>query len=588
MNVESLNEYVLHYLKEDKTNSAIMLSGSWGIGKSHYVKNDLITCLEGNGFKCVVISVNGLNTIDEVSNVIYCGLLASHFHMDSSDKKTQAGFAFAKTIAQNLIKNVGFDLTVEGNNVKEMFKLVDLTQKLIVIEDLERSELEFAQILGFVNNMTEQDGAKILLVANEDEIIKKERLSENEEEYTESTKKYLRTKEKTISDTILFECDLEQAIRKIMNKFSFPKLMEVGDPKIVLSIMKEIKCYNLRSFVFACQKTVDILKKVTDSVNDDVYRCIFYSITAYSLKLKMGEGKLYWDGSEKYSFPLGTKDYPLFRFCYDYIRNHELVISAVYEANGLLERIKLYDQTANTDDPYIKILSEYWLYYDNKVREAIEVVTEGLKSDHRKYSFYVYDNLAAYLISIKHDLGIDISEAEKYLIENLKKCEEDIDLDALFQVTLRGMGAEKEKDFTELIRNMRMAIGKDKYSHAFLFNYDSAQLAEFHDYVVKNKKLYIAQESFIYSFDIEKLAEMFSTSSPREMDVLRRIFRTIYGVERAKSIFQRDLSALIELRERINDYRVSGRGDRTQHLQAEMFYDNLSEYINAMKPVVGT
>lgn len=34
MTIDEMNKYILHYLKADKTHSAIMLTGAWGSGKS--------------------------------------------------------------------------------------------------------------------------------------------------------------------------------------------------------------------------------------------------------------------------------------------------------------------------------------------------------------------------------------------------------------------------------------------------------------------------------------------------------------------------------------------------------------------------
>ncbi len=36
MTVGELNRYIKHYIEEDKTNTAIMLTGEWGLGKSYY------------------------------------------------------------------------------------------------------------------------------------------------------------------------------------------------------------------------------------------------------------------------------------------------------------------------------------------------------------------------------------------------------------------------------------------------------------------------------------------------------------------------------------------------------------------------
>ena len=52
MTYDDLNKYIIHYLEHDRTHSAIMLSGPWGSGKSHYIKHSLIPALKkSNGEK---------------------------------------------------------------------------------------------------------------------------------------------------------------------------------------------------------------------------------------------------------------------------------------------------------------------------------------------------------------------------------------------------------------------------------------------------------------------------------------------------------------------------------------------------------
>lgn len=66
-----LNQFILHYLTKDKTHSAIMLTGSWGTGKSYYIQNVLVPFLkEGHGKECVTVSLYGLKSISEVSKNI--------------------------------------------------------------------------------------------------------------------------------------------------------------------------------------------------------------------------------------------------------------------------------------------------------------------------------------------------------------------------------------------------------------------------------------------------------------------------------------------------------------------------------------
>lgn len=54
-----------------------------------------------------------------------------------------------------------------------LYSSVDLSSKLLVFEDLERSNIDLIKLLGYVNNLVERDGVKVLLVANENEILNK-------------------------------------------------------------------------------------------------------------------------------------------------------------------------------------------------------------------------------------------------------------------------------------------------------------------------------------------------------------------------------------------------------------------------------
>ena len=77
MTTEELNNYILHYLKKDKTHTAIMLTGEWGSGKTYYVENDLIPFLKQNKATAIAVSLYGLNDITMSSKNIYMELRMS-------------------------------------------------------------------------------------------------------------------------------------------------------------------------------------------------------------------------------------------------------------------------------------------------------------------------------------------------------------------------------------------------------------------------------------------------------------------------------------------------------------------------------
>jgi hypothetical protein len=232
MTAAELNSYIKHYLDEDKTNTAIMLTGEWGSGKTYYIEKALAPFLqEEKKHRCVVISLYGLESLADISKSIYMEL-----RMKALDKDTEAlatGKLVAKTIAKGVAGFFGIDVNMSEDDLQKMYSSVDLSEKLLVLEDVERSSIELPQLLGYVNNLVERDGVKVLLVANENQILNKtpelfdfdftprlfstDRKNNDEEtnkkDIPEDIQKYLRIKEKTISDTIYFESNYCEAVK---------------------------------------------------------------------------------------------------------------------------------------------------------------------------------------------------------------------------------------------------------------------------------------------------------------------------------------------------------------------------------------
>ena len=180
------NLYIENYLKNDKTKSAIMLTAPWGMGKSYYIQNCLIPYLEQTTEKrCVVVSLYGLNDTKEISKAIYFETRAKIACV--KNEKVQAGKIFGKTIIKGALSVAGIDLSLNEDDLEKLYSSIDLTNQLIVLEDLERSGISIKQVLGFVNNLVEQDGAKVLLVANEKEIKEFKQITTKDKKGEEKT-----------------------------------------------------------------------------------------------------------------------------------------------------------------------------------------------------------------------------------------------------------------------------------------------------------------------------------------------------------------------------------------------------------------
>ena len=300
-------------MTEDKTKSAIMLTAPWGTGKSYYIQNELKPFLEKeeNGkIKCLTVSLYGLKNLFEVSKALY--LESRIGFLNKTSEKVATGKFATKTILKGVTSFFNIDLSHSDDEMQELFESVDFSGKLIILEDLERSGIDIIEVLGYVNSLVEQDGVKVLLVANEDEIIQYKPIEEENKEkqetaelldrlsdhknrlFTDDTIKYLKVKEKTISDTIQFEEDYQTAIKDIIHIFGNSTLDNFSDSesvKNILNVMTTCKTSNLRSFIYSCQKSADIFSKINEKYlsKKDFIQAVFFGVLFFVLKQKAGK-----------------------------------------------------------------------------------------------------------------------------------------------------------------------------------------------------------------------------------------------------------------------------------------------------------
>lgn len=442
MTNQELNEYIKHYFEEDKTQRAIMLSAPWGSGKSYYIRHELVQYLKDNGgHSCVIVSLYGLKSLKELNKELYFESKAPVKQekkkivkkLTAVSKPVLTGtIGVGKTILKALT-SIDLDFSLDNPNWEKLYESVDYSSKLIVFEDLERSGIDILEILGYVNKLVEIDGVKVLLVANEEELIqhkqneRKESPDENvnelleklnikgaKEEYTEKSIQYLRTKEKTIGDTIYFSGNLKAAVTGILQVYNKTPLKTFATEQIaddIVKIMLQRNCTNLRSIFFACQKTSDIFKKLPnlDGITIEFRKAVFYGIVNFTLRLRTGP-RSEWVGLEYYSLELGSNIFPLFRFCYDYImeqRFDDYSIPATIEAFNIFQ---LYDQKKAQFDPDVQFINGYYLHSERDVQKTVERIAHRLE-DPGDLPFYNYGLIAAALITIKHNLKFKNEES---------------------------------------------------------------------------------------------------------------------------------------------------------------------------------
>ena len=549
-----------------------MLSAPWGSGKSYYIYNNLIPYLKKDGIDCIVISLYGLTNIDEISRGIFLESKVSF--LDKNSPLLCGAKIVAKTIVKGVTSFFGIDLKTNKKDLKKLYESIDLTNKLIVLEDVERTSIDIVELLGYVNNLVEQDNVKVLLVTNEDELVNINKSNNSN---------YSIIKEKTVSDTIQFYSPIKDAINSIMSNFIF-KLEKNADNNDLIDeveiIMDQEKCHNLRSFIFACQKTEDILEKFNSNIIYEFQKSIFLSNVAFCLKRK-NDDSIKWEGLDYLSSNLGTSKYPLYKFSYDYIICQFLDL---YEMNKQYELfLKLIDvnNIKATLKPLLDIIYSYYVQSEIDVKNAVKSIEEKLeKTNDVPYS--EYGRLANYLIAIKYDINECASHIEKCKSIMLSKIDNATLSDFESIRFHHGLELESKEAINELnnFKNDLYDKNSSNDKNWFDFDYSLDNIFSFCNQIHIKKDFFITKKCFARKLDIIKFVELLKKCNSAQINELRSIFRYVYSFSNVKDFYAEDKDSLEDLKYKVEELLANDNDfDSIQKKQLKYLISNLENII---------
>jgi hypothetical protein len=602
MTNDELNSFIKHYVEEDQTKSAIMLTAPWGTGKSYYIQNSLIPYLRDNAStKCVVISLYGQSDLHEVSKSVFMETKLKALNKDTT--KVAGGKLIAKTIIKGVASFWGVNLDINEEDLQKLYASADLSGKLLIFEDLERSGINILSILGYINNLVEQDGVKVLLVANESEIIKYDRIIKTVDgkEQTlsvlsEAAKQYLKIKEKTVNDTIYFYPQTYKAIDDIFLSFKNESLNKLLEKKnyydghsdishvVVDEIMssKAISNYNLRSLIFGCQKSVDLFALAPKDAEESFLKQILFGTIAFSLKKKSDES-LDWNSKEETSPELGTSSYPLFKFCFEYVcyqRAYKEEISSIYDKYiGKRNAFKI--KKAIQD--HIDILYSYYVHTEKEVLSSLKSVKDSLKS---KDAIPVseYGRLANYLVAIEDALGCVelVDECKANMLNNVGELDDEtLDMIEMHSgIQLDSSSRNKElNDFVNEIKKRAESSKKDLFG----FDYTKNNIDPFYQTILKKHDSFVNKRCFAKLIDADRLGELLKQCAPCDIEQIRRIFHSVYSFSNINDFFSGDKTSLIRIKDVVDKLIAKPNDfDKIQILQLKYLSGNLSDFISRL------
>ncbi len=154
---------------------------------------------------------------------------------------------------------------------------------MLVFDDVERAGVDLPILFGYINHFVEVNGYKAILVANEDEIINREKRINNDDE--KSRNEYMRTKEKLVGKTFEVTSDLHSACKIFLNVISslhvaniFKEDMQTIEDLYVSANYNNLR--HLRQFFLDVQRIISLLGDKYVS-NDEFIRVFFSSIVNF-------------------------------------------------------------------------------------------------------------------------------------------------------------------------------------------------------------------------------------------------------------------------------------------------------------------
>ena len=495
------------------------------------------------------------------------------------------------------IAHIDIDFDLSEPNYKKLYDLVNLKDKLIIFEDIERSSVDIIEFLGYVNSLVEQDGVKVLLVANEQEFLKiidsdsqlsNQRDKNKEPLYTPRSIEYLKKKEKTISDTIVFETDKDNAVKGILNLFFTGDLLNIltADENIkdMINVMRTVKSDNLRAVMFACQKTSDIIKIYDGELDNNFVRFLLCSIIAYSCRIKSGKNTK-WKNDEISPSELGTATFPLYRVCYDYINSQLLNSTKLAEAQESYSRQKKFESDKNEFNKYFVELKRFYDNTETNVSSAVAGIKE-LLSKNEGVEVSEYGMLANYLIAVRECITNepDVDECKRLMLKNVQGIgsNSNIEHDLMYHNGVELETADQRKELAEFKKELLESI-KSKKKELFTMDNSDKRVENFINYAYSHEDEIIGNGSFVREINIQNFVDFLKNCTAQEIEGIRGVFLSIYASVNIGEFMSGDKENLELLKDELQKLKNNYTGfDKIQKKQIEWFIGNLEEIIQKL------
>ena len=179
MTREEIIRCVRDYVRDDMAQYAILIDSPWGSGKTYLYEHHLVDAVttavvDGPPKENVYISLYGIATIDALAKQLMTNFML-HLKWKKSNGTKEALNAAngmlaiaSKAVSVSINDMVNMDMS-KVSTMKELSKVKNF---VICFDDLERCTIPVDEVLGFIDNLIEHCGCKVIILADEENIGK--------------------------------------------------------------------------------------------------------------------------------------------------------------------------------------------------------------------------------------------------------------------------------------------------------------------------------------------------------------------------------------------------------------------------------
>ena len=245
--MQKIINVVEDYLTRE-TNNALLITGEWGVGKTYFFDNKLSKEIKGTSikenesvkYKPIRVSLSGVTSIDDIERRIIAELYPSLNKEVKWGKAIFKLFLSIPKIKEYIPEIPNSDVIDSGTN-----------NLVICFDDLERISKTFPidSLIGYINNLTENNNLKTIIIANTDKI--------KDESFNE-------IKEKLIGREIEYKINIEEVFDTLIQgefqSFSeYTKFLQ-KEEEFICGFFQDYK--NIRTLKFILSYYHDIFSQI--------------------------------------------------------------------------------------------------------------------------------------------------------------------------------------------------------------------------------------------------------------------------------------------------------------------------------------